>query len=42
MRVLMWQEQHPTVHGGAESWAIDTSTALDCAGTMSPGCNRIR
>ena len=28
MRVLMWQEQHPTVHGGAESWVIDTSTAL--------------
>ena len=32
MRVLVWQEQHPTVHGGAESWAIDTSAALKLRG----------
>ena len=32
MRLLFWQEEHPTVRGGAESWLRDTAAALRARG----------
>ena len=28
LRILFWQEQHPTVHGGAETWLTGTAAGL--------------
>lgn len=32
MKILFWQEDHPTVHGGAESWLKDTAAGLRLLG----------
>jgi len=32
MKYLFWQEEHPTIHGGAENWLFDTIAGLRSRG----------